>query len=78
MRKVERLAMKIIWRIVMCIGLLAVFLWFVSGDPPKRVEIYGPKHVQTKQIDSGESDVDDFSDYMYNQWLPQTTTVILF
>ncbi|MBG9774271.1 hypothetical protein [Brevibacillus laterosporus] len=78
MCEVERLAWKIIWRGVKCAAVLAVIIWCASGDPPKKIEVYGPKHVQTKQANSDESDVDDFSDYMYNQWLPQTTTVILF
>ncbi|MGG0793117.1 hypothetical protein ABE137_03695 [Brevibacillus laterosporus] len=78
MHEVERFAWKIIWWGIRWAVLLAVIIWCVNGDPPKKVEIYGPKHVQTKQnkLIPIESDVDNFSDYMYNQWLPQTT--ILF
>ncbi|MGG1445063.1 hypothetical protein ABE354_24025 [Brevibacillus laterosporus] len=77
MCEVERLAWKIIWRGIKCAVMLAVIIWCVSGDPPKKKEIYGPKHVQTKQIDSGESDANGFLlDYMYYHYLPQTT--ILF
>ncbi|MBG9788738.1 hypothetical protein [Brevibacillus laterosporus] len=77
MCEVERFAWKIIWWGIRWVVLLAVIIWFVNGDPPKKIEIYGPKHVQTKQIDSSESDADGFLlDYMYYHYLPQTT--ILF
>ncbi|MDN9010013.1 hypothetical protein [Brevibacillus laterosporus] len=77
MREVERFAWKIIWRGVKCAVLLAVILWCIGYELPKRIESYGPKHVQTKQTDSSKSDADGFLlDYMYYHYLPQTT--ILF
>lgn len=75
MREIERFAWKIIWRGVKCAVLLAVIIWCASGDPPKKIEIYGPKHVQTKQIDSGESDTGGLSDYIHYQYLPHAATL---
>ncbi|QIC06153.1 hypothetical protein GOP56_11365 [Brevibacillus sp. 7WMA2] len=75
MPEVERFARKIIWRGIRCAVLLAVILWCVSGEPPKKIEIYGPKHIQTKQADSDESDMDGLSDYMYYHYLPHAMTL---
>ncbi|MBG9772405.1 hypothetical protein ABD71_04715 [Brevibacillus laterosporus] len=77
MRDVELLARKIIGRVFKCAVVLAFIVWCISYELPKRIESYGPKHVQTKQTDSSESDADSFLlDYMYYHYLPQTT--ILF
>ncbi|GIO00573.1 hypothetical protein ABE137_06415 [Brevibacillus laterosporus] len=53
MENVELPARRIIGRVTKCAVVLAFIVWCISYDLPKRIESYGPKHVQTKQATKG-------------------------
>ncbi|MBG9788551.1 hypothetical protein [Brevibacillus laterosporus] len=74
MGDVELLAWKIIGRVFKCAVALTFVVWCIGYELPKRIESYGPKHVQTKPATNGFS---DYTNYMYHHWLPAQTTIIL-